>query len=138
MASNKALGQLLKEHGINPTQQRVEIAQILFAREQHLSAEEGLAMANAGQAIVSKATVYNTLGLFTEKGLLREVIVDPTKVFYDSNTQPHQHFYNSDTGEIVDIPQGSVTLENLPDLPDGTEMSGVDIVIRLQQVSKKA
>lgn len=137
MASNRALGQLLKEHGINPTQQRLEIAHILFARDQHMSAEQVLKLANAGQSVVSKATVYNTLGLFAEKGLLREVIVDPSKVFYDSNTRPHQHFYNTDTGEILDIPHDTVKLDNLPELPDGTQMTGVDIVIRLNQADKQ-
>ena len=84
----------LQDKGVSPTQQRLEIAQILFARPQHLSAEEVLNIVNAQAPLVSKATVYNTLGLFARKGLVREVIVDPTKVFYDSNTTEHHHFYN--------------------------------------------
>jgi len=92
----------LKARNITPTQQRVEIAQILFEKPQHLSAEQVLAKVN-GNAAVSKATVYNTLGLFARKALVKEVIVDPSKVFYDSNVHPHQHFYNIDTGILTDI-----------------------------------
>ena len=97
---------LMLEHGITPTLQRVEIAQILFAKPQHLSAEDVLTMVNKTSTQVSKATVYNTLGLFAKEGLIREVIVDPTKVFYDPTTVPHHHFYNVDTGTLIDIEAG--------------------------------
>ena len=123
---------LLKEAGITPTQQRIEIAQILFAQPQHLSAEQVLGQVNREQALVSKATVYNTLGLFASKGLVREVIVDPSKVFYDSNTRPHHHFYNVDTGTLKDIDSSSVSIAQLPNLPEGTVADGVDIIIRLR------
>ncbi|MDH5661317.1 MAG: transcriptional repressor, partial [Gammaproteobacteria bacterium] len=86
----------LKSSGVTPTTQRVEIAQILFARPQHLSAEQILKMVNESSSTASKATVYNTLGLFAKKGLVKEVIVDPTKVFYDSNISKHYHFFNTD------------------------------------------
>lgn len=122
----------LKECGITPTQQRVEIAQILFARPQHVSAEQVLGIANANGPVVSKATVYNTLGLFASKGLVREVIVDPTKVFFDSNTHQHHHFYNVDTGQLVDIDAGQVSLNDMPNLPAGTTADGVDIIIRIR------
>lgn len=127
------VGALLREHGISPTQQRVEIACILFACPQHLSAEQVLNMVNDGKALVSKATVYNTLGLFARKGLLREVIVDPTKVFYDPTTAPHHHFYNVDTGTLMDIPADSVVLSELPSPPPGTVAEGVDVIIRLRR-----
>lgn len=83
---------LMRVKGVNPTQQRVEIAQVLFAEPQHVSADQVLSLVNRQRSIVSKATVYNTLGLFARKGLVREVIVDPTKVFYDPTTSPHHHF----------------------------------------------
>ena len=123
----------LRVHGITPTQQRVDIAEILFTRAQHLSADQVLEVVNHDQALVSKATVYNTLGLFARKGLVREVIVDPSKVFYDSNVEVHHHFYNVDTGELTDIDVAAVKIENLSDLPEGTEASGVDVVIRICQ-----
>jgi len=125
----------LKQAGVTPTQQRVEIAQILFARPQHLSAEQVLAIVNSESSLVSKATVYNTLGLFASKGLLSEVIVDPTKVFYDSNTSSHHHFYNVDSGELIDVDSEAVNLSNLPPLPEGTEAEAVDVIIRVRQSS---
>ena len=125
----------LKAAGVTPTQQRVEIAQILFRQPQHLSAEQVLSEVNVQSAMVSKATVYNTLGLFAEKGLVREVIVDPTKVFYDSNIAEHHHFYNVDTGRLTDIDPTSVKVEALPQLPAGTVADGVDVIIRVRESS---
>jgi len=126
------VGTLMQEHGITPTPQRVEIAQILFAKPQHLSAEQVLTQVNETRVHVSKATVYNTLGLFARKGLIREVIVDPAKVFYDPTTVPHHHFYNVDTGSLTDIDADSVELKSLPDLPQGTTAAGVDVIIRVR------
>jgi Fur family iron response transcriptional regulator len=84
---------------------------------------------------VSKATVYNTLGLFANKGLVREVIVDPTRVMYDSNTSSHYHFYNVDTGELYDIEPGNMNVNELPDIPDDTEIDGVEVIVRLRNRS---
>lgn len=123
---------LLQAHGILPTQQRVEIAQALFARPQHLSADQVLAMVNRERHLVSKATVYNTLGLFAEKGLVREVIVDPSRIFYDPNTDEHYHFYNVDTGTLEDIDPDQVPLGGLPEPPEGTVTEGVDVIIRVR------
>jgi len=123
---------MLKQKGISPTQQRVEIAQILFSKPQHLSADQVMGIVNNGTQRVSKATVYNTLGLFAGKGLVREVIVDPTKIFYDSNIQAHHHFYNVDSGELMDINSQSIQLNRYPDLPADTEAEGIDIVVRLR------
>jgi len=133
MLSRTQIIDRLKAAGITPTQQRVDIALILFAKSQHMSAEQVLNIANAGGALVSKATVYNTLGLFAEKGLLREVIVDPAKVFYDSNTGEHHHFYNVDTGALIDIAPDAVRVDSLPPMPEGTVADGVDVIIRVRQ-----
>lgn len=129
---------LMRSHGITPTQQRVEIAQALFARPQHLSAEQVLALVNRERHVVSKATIYNTLGLFAAKGLVREIIIDPTKVFYDPTTRPHHHFYNVDSGELMDIDAASVALSSLPELPAGTVAEGVDVVIRIRNCRSPA
>lgn len=123
---------LMRVKGVNPTQQRVEIAQVLFTEPQHVSADQVLSLVNKQRAIVSKATVYNTLGLFARKGLVREVIVDPTKVFYDPTTSPHHHFYNVDTGELTDVEHGSINLGELPPLPAGTQAEAIDVVIRVK------
>ena len=123
---------LLASRDIQPTLQRLEIAQVLFARDQHLSADEVLKLVNQDTARVSKATVYNTLGLFAAKGLIREVIVDPSRVFYDPNTDEHHHFYNVDTGELLDIDAEQLSVMDLPPLPKDTVAEGVDIIIRIR------
>ncbi len=126
---------LMHQHHISPTQQRVEIARVLFARPQHLSAEQVFSLVNEEVALVSKATVYNTLGLFARKGLIREVIVDPTKVFYDPTIVPHHHFYNVDTGTLVDIPADAVDIGKLPRLPANTVAAGVEVIIRVRETA---
>lgn len=123
---------LLVAHDIQPTQQRVEIARVLFARNHHLSADDVLLQVNDDSSRVSKATVYNTLGLFARKGLVREVIVDRSRVFYDPNTRPHHHFYNVDTGALTDVDANQVAIKDLPEPPHGTMTDGVDIIIRVR------
>jgi len=133
IAADRDIGEQLREAGITPTQQRVQIAEILFARPQHLSADQILAVVNREGPIASKATIYNTLGLFARKGLVREVIVDPSKVFYDSNTSEHHHFYNMDSGELTDIDAREVMISSLPDLPTNTQPAGIDIIFRIRE-----
>jgi Fur family iron response transcriptional regulator len=123
---------LLQQCNIAPTQQRRQIAQILFARPQHVSADQVLERVNQDGSVASKATVYNTLGLFARKGLIREVIVDPSRVFYDSNPTEHHHFFNVDTGRLEDIEAPQLIVQNLPTPPDGTELENVDIIIRVR------
>jgi Fur family iron response transcriptional regulator len=123
----------LKSSGVSPTSQRVEIAQVLFARPQHLSAEQVLKMVNEeNDSKASKATIYNTLGLFAKKGLIKEVIVDPSKVFYDSTVSEHFHFFNIDTGELTDIPDGAINIDHIPELPEGTVSTGVEVIVRIK------
>jgi len=127
--------ELMREKGISPTRQRTEIAQAIFVKPQHVSADQVLSLVNKRHHNVSKATVYNTLGLFARKGLVREVIVDPNKVFYDTTTSPHHHFYNMDTGELQDVDMDSLVLTELPALPEGTVAEGVDVVIKIRNAS---
>jgi Fur family iron response transcriptional regulator len=126
------LADLLRCHDINPTHQRIEIAHALFSRGEHLSADQVLAIVNERHSETSKATVYNTLNLFLTKKLVREVIVDPSKVFYDPNTEPHHHFYNVDTGELADIDASRIEVSGLPQLPEGMVTEGVDIIVRVR------
>lgn len=128
-----ALVEMLRRHDINPTHQRIEIAHALFARGEHLSADQVLAIVNDRHSETSKATVYNTLNLFLEKKLIREVIVDPNKVFYDPNTEPHHHLYNVDTGDLTDIDASRIEISGLPRLPDGMVTDGVDIIVRVRK-----
>lgn len=125
----------LTAKGIYPTAQRLEIARVMLSRCQHLSAEDIFARVNEQGPRVSKATVYNTLKLFAEKGLVREVIVDPTKIFYDSNIFPHHHVYNVSTGELVDIEDHHLRVVGLPPLPAGTAVDGMDVIVRVRRTS---
>jgi Fur family iron response transcriptional regulator len=133
--TREQVAQKLRDHDITPTHQRIEIAFVLFERHEHLSADQILAAVNARFAETSKATVYNTLHLFRERRLIRELIVDPAKVFYDPNTAPHHHFYDVVTGRVTDIPADAVQIANLPPLPPGTVADGVEVVIRTRPAS---
>jgi len=128
-----ALAKRLQSAGIGPTSQRLRIAEVLLDSPRHLSADQVLAEVNHTAAAVSKATVYNTLRLFSERGLVREIVVNPDRVFYDSSTAPHHHFYNTDTGELTDIPAEAVTISGLPPAPQGTEAEQVDVIVRIRQ-----
>lgn len=135
MVTLEEINAKLRAHDINPTSQRIEIAQLLFSRCEHLSAEEVFSLVNGETTRVSKATVYNTLGLFAKRGLVREVIADPTRVFYDPNTTAHHHFYDTTTGKLMDIPAEQVEISALPALPSGMRMEGVEVVVRVRPVT---
>lgn len=122
---------LLDRHDIAPTEQRLEIARLLFAHHQHLSAEQILAQLSRQASQVSKATVYNTLKLFAETGLVREVIIDSAKRFYDSNPNPHHHLFHTDSGRLEDVAPAQVEITDLPGLSSEMEVLGVDVVIRV-------
>jgi Fur family iron response transcriptional regulator len=129
---------LLRKQGIQPTSQRVLVAQVLLQQAMHLSADELHRMVNAREVHqqVSKATVYNTLRLLTEKGIIREVIADPSRVFYDPNTKPHHHFYCVESGKLTDIDGTRVQVNGLPSLPPGTFLEGIDVIVRLRPASE--
>jgi Fur family iron response transcriptional regulator len=122
----------LSDHGVTPTPQRLEVADILLDRPQHLSADQILERLREAGSGVSKATVYNTLKLFGECGLVRELTVDPDRRYYDSTTHPHHHFFNVGTGELSDIPEDQVEILKLPVLPPGTEQESVEVLIRVR------
>ncbi|HET7764635.1 MAG TPA: transcriptional repressor [Burkholderiales bacterium] len=126
----ESVAQLLRHRGITPTHQRLEIAHTLFTRREHLSADQILALVNSRFAEASKATVYNTLKLFVEKKLIRELVVDPDRIVYDPNTEPHHHLYDVVSGCLTDIPADNIRVVGLPPLPEGTVSEGVDIIVR--------
>ena len=123
---------LLSGHGVRPTAQRLFIASFMLRKKQHLSAEHVFSnigsMANGKR--LARATVYNTLNLFTDKGLLRQVDVGDNKAYFDSNISAHHHFYNVTTGELIDIP-AEQALCKLPPLPDNTELDSVCICVNI-------
>ncbi len=122
----------LREHDVAPTSQRIEVAGVLLSRPQHLSADQIIDRLNDLGSRVSKATVYNTLKLFSKNGLIKELNVDPSRKFYDSTTHAHHHFYNVETGELIDIDEDRVSIMGLPRLPDGTERESVEILIKIK------
>lgn len=125
---------LLQSQNINPTKQRIEIAELLFERPQHLCAEQIIdSIRQSGNAKVSKATVYNTLKLFSQAGLLRELFLEAGKVFYDSNNSKHHHVYNIDTGEIWDLEDTSEEGGEISPglLPSGLNCVAVDVIYRV-------
>jgi Fur family iron response transcriptional regulator len=128
--NRESIAQQLRRQGITPTHQRMEIAHVLFTRREHLSADQILSLVNSRFAETSKATVYNTLKLFVEKKLIRELVIDPAKVVYDPNTEPHHHLYDVVSGRLTDLPADNIRVVGLPPLPQGTVAEGVDIIVR--------
>ena len=125
---------LLRAHDITPTAQRVRVGQLLFACDQHMTADQILSQLREDGARVSKATVYNTLNLFSSKKMLRHLNVEASHSSFDSNTSPHFHFHVENTGELIDIPPGEIEFARLPELPPGTESAGVEVVVRLRRL----
>lgn len=123
----------LADLGIRPTAQRVRIAALLLSSPQHLSAEQIIASLKESGARVSKATVYNTLNLFAAHGLIRQLSVDGSRSWFDSNVAAHYHFHDLDSGALIDVPVPEVEFSRLPPPPPGMEVDGIDLVIRLRK-----
>lgn len=127
------LAQKLRDAGLRPTKQRTALAQMLFNQcDRHVSAEELFEEAKSADITISLATVYNTLNQFTDAGLLRAISIDSTRIYYDTKTGNHNHFFLEDTEELVDMPEGQIRVENLPTAPAGTQISRIDVIVRLR------
>ena len=127
--------QRLRTAGLRPTRQRLELAGLLFRDgDRHLTAENLHAEAQDAGFRVSLATVYNTLHQFTEAGLLRQVVVDASRSYFDTNVGDHQHFYCEDEGRLIDIAGETISVAGVPAPPKGTEIERVDVVIRVRRV----
>ena len=120
--------------GISPTSRRVQIADLVFQRQQHVTAEEVYEQLNVGSRHVSRATVYNTLKILVDYGLLRQVAVEASRVFYDSNNSPHHHFFDIDSGELKDIEAEQFEVLGMPEPPLGKSVAGVDVVVWLKSI----
>ncbi len=126
---------MLRQAGLRPTRQRMALAEILFARgNRHISAESLHDEAVARRVPVSLATIYNTLHQFTEAKLLREVAVDGSKTYFDTNTQDHHHFFVEDDNQVMDIPPGQMGVGRVPEPPPGYAISRIDVVVRLRRL----
>ena len=127
----------LRAAGLRPTRQRIALARLLFdGGDRHVTAEHLHNEALAQSIRVSLATVYNTLHQFTAAGLLREVIVDPGRSYFDTNTRDHHHFFCESTGHLQDIPGEMVRVGQLPPPPDGAEIRRIDVIIRVRRDSR--
>jgi Fur family iron response transcriptional regulator len=122
--------------GLRPTRQRVALAELLFGGpHRHISAEELHAEANQSRVNVSLATIYNTLHQFREAGLLREVAVDASRFYFDTDTSDHHHFYLEDEQRVIDIPSNSIVLKGVPEAPRGMMVTHVDVIVRVKKIS---
>jgi Fur family transcriptional regulator, iron response regulator len=126
----------LREVGLRPTRQRLALAKLLLDKgDRHVTAEQLHGEALKAAIPVSLATVYNTLHQFTSAGLLREVVVEPGRSYFDTNIADHHHFYFEGSGHLQDIPGNSVVVSDLPNAPTGTAIRRVDVIIRLRDDS---
>ena len=123
----------LRQAGVPVTHQRIEIARVLFSAPVHLSADQVWANVRELSPDVSRATVYNTLRLFSEKKMIRELFVDPQRVVYDSTVTPHFHLYNMDTGEVRDVADDGLRLVGEPVLPEGVVLEEIDVIVRVRK-----
>ena len=125
----------LRAAGLRPTRQRLALARLLFQLgDRHVTAEQLHGEAVAADVRLSLATVYNTLNQFTQAGILREVVVEPGRSYFDTNTTAHHHFFLADEGILQDIPGERLKVADVPDAPAGTRIERVDIVIRLERL----
>jgi Fur family iron response transcriptional regulator len=127
-------GEKLRSAGLRPTRQRIALAGLLFGTgDRHVSAEDLHAEARAAGVRVSLATVYNTLNQFTRAGLLREVAIEGSRSYFDTNTSNHFHYFLEDAGQLADIDAEGLEVLGLPLPPSGTEIDRVDIIVRLKR-----
>lgn len=129
------MGALLRRHGITPTRQRLEVAEVMLSRPQHLTADQLLQLVNQEHPSVSRATIYNTLGAFVRAGLVYVVNIPGDNVYYDSSTHNHAHVYNEDTGEIVDAHIDVMELARHVPLPEGVELNAAEFLVRVRNSS---
>lgn len=133
LMSRTGIDAQLRAHGVFPTAQRLAIAQYFLPRHQHLTAEQlHLALHQAGIR-VSKATVYNTLGVLVDAGLVREIFIGANRAFFDSNASPHHHLFNLDTGELSDLPNQDLVQWNRVSLPDDTQVESIELVLKVRR-----
>ena len=129
---------MLRRVGLRPTRQRMALGWILFGKgDRHLTAEMLYEEATRAKVPVSLATIYNTLHQFTDVGLLRQVAVDGSKAYFDTNASAHHHFFVEGADELLDIPGADVIVGKTPTPPEGYEIARVDVVVRLRRKAKQ-
>ena len=132
LGTHNHVTEILVESGIRPTKIRRAIAGLLFdGRDKHVTVEDVIDMAKSAAIKTSVASVYNTLNQFASAGLLRRVVIDQGKAFFDTNLGAHHHFYFEDEDRLEDIDEQSVIVQNLPKTPDGRKIKSIDITVRI-------
>lgn len=136
--AHRGIDELLRDAGLRPTRQRLALGSLLFEGEdRHVTAELLHAEATAIGHHISLATVYNTLHQFKRAGLLRELAINGSKAYFDTNTSNHNHFFVETEGELRDIPGDAIKVDGVPQPPEGMRISHIDVVVRLVANSKK-
>ena len=134
MLTASEIAKLLNKAELRQTKQRTQLAQILFqAENRHFTAEQLYKETRTAGDTISLATIYNTLHQFRTAGLLRQVIVEPGKVYFDTNTEPHHHFYIEDDGELLDVERSEIEISTLPEIPKDCAIQETDVIIRLRK-----
>jgi Fur family iron response transcriptional regulator len=134
MRNNSKAIEQLRAAGLRPTRQRVELAGLLFkGPHRHVTAESLHEEAVSREMKISLATIYNTLHQFTHAGLLRQVIVDAARGYFDTNTGDHQHFFLEEEGRLIDIPGEAISVSGVPVPPSGMAVDRVDVVVRVKR-----
>ena len=134
MLTTPEITKLLDKAEIRQTRQRTQLAKMLFqAENRHFTAEQLHKEARTAGGTISLATIYNTLHQFRTAGLLRQVIVEPGKVYFDTNTEPHHHFYIEDDGELLDVERSEIEISTLPEIPKDCAIQETDVIIRLRK-----
>lgn len=129
-----ALEKRIRSVDLRPTRQRIALAELLFSTgNRHITAETLHSEALSSGVKISLATIYNNLHQFTIAGLLREVVVDASKSYFDTNVKPHHHFFHEDEGRLQDIETPDLVVQNIPSLPEGTKISSIDVIVRISK-----
>lgn len=132
MSQSAKIPEMLRQAGLRPTRQRLALGRLLFeSGDRHVTAEQLHAEVAVLGEHVSLATVYNTLHQFKRAGLVRELAIEGSKAYFDTNTSNHNHFLLESTGELMDIPSDAIRVEGLPKPPEGMKITHVDVVVRL-------
>jgi Fur family transcriptional regulator, iron response regulator len=127
------VGIRLRNAGVPLTLQRVAIAHVMLASPVHVTADAVLSRVRGIMPEISRATVYNTLKLFKDRGLVREIIVNAEQIVFDSTTAPHHHFYDVETGMVTDVPAGAIAVVGTPSLPPDLEIESIELVVRVRR-----
>ena len=121
---------LYRKLNVTPTKQRVDLAHLIFAKKQHFTATDLINLADKKKLNISMATVYNTLSLLEDKGMLKTINIDNEVKFYDTNLENHHHLYNTTMSTLTDIAHDKVVFAELPELPKTLEIESTELLIK--------